>query len=194
MTDLKSVGPKGRAGSTPAPATNLNSNNMKKFIFALSLTLITSMGWSQQIIKVIDTMSDRFYWVDEGLLFLNDDNSAGFRITADFKRNSDVPVFEGLDFKVAGLGTCVENVQIIILFKDGSKITKTSWNDFNCEGYAWYNFNRSEIETISTVGIDKVRVTNGRTYDTLTLEAEDPNHFVEVARLAAANEYEVLEQ
>lgn len=167
---------------------------MKKFIFTLGLALITSMGWSQQITKVIDTMSDKYYWVEPGMLFLNDEGDAGFRITTDFKRNSDTPVFEGLDFRVAGLGNCVEDVQIIILFEDGTKITKTSWNDFNCDGYAWYNFTRSEVETISTVGIDKVRVTNGRSYDTLTLEAENPNHFVEIARLAAANEYDVLEQ
>ena len=107
---------------------------MKNFIVLLLSFMVFTIGNSQTLTKIVDEMSDKVYWSDDGQVFI--ENNAGFRIESAWKYNSPDPVFDGIMAKIVGLGSCVENVEMIVLFENGEKITKTSWNKFNCEGNA----------------------------------------------------------
>ena len=156
------------------------------------LVCVASIGFSQNLTKLVDEMSGKIYWGDEGLVYLEE--SAGFRINGKWKYNSSEPIFEGFTVKVAGIGSCVENVQVIVLFEDGQKITKLSWNDFNCDGNAWFHFNKSDLELLRTVPIDKIRLTNGRTYQSITGEVDNSRYFIELYNKSINGVYETVSQ
>ena len=58
---------------------------------------------------------------------------------------------------------------MIILFKDGSKITLTSWNKFNCDGDAYFSLNAEQRLSLSTLPVKTIRVTNGYTFESITV-------------------------
>ena len=58
--------------------------------------------------------------------------------------------------KIVGLGSCVENVEMIVLFENGEKL-KTSWNKFNCEGNA-------------STTLEKVKLIYSRLYRSVRLD------------------------
>ena len=67
---------------------------------------------------------------------------------------------------MVGIGTCNEKDEIIILFENGQKITKISWKGFNCEGKAYFNMTEEDIELLRTCPLSKIRMTNGKSFDT----------------------------
>ncbi len=165
---------------------------MKKLLVSLLTFTLFSTGFAQTLTKIIDQMSDKVYWSDDGQVYIEDE--AGFRIESSWKYNSPEPVFDGIMAKVVGLGSCVENVEMIILFDNGEKITKTSWNKFNCEGNAWYNLIESERTLFKTIPISKIRFTNSRTYDSITGTLEVPDYFITINRRAKNSEFDVINQ
>lgn len=165
---------------------------MKNFIVLLLSFMVFTIGNSQTLTKIVDEMSDKVYWSDDGQVFI--ENNAGFRIESAWKYNSPDPVFDGIMAKIVGLGSCVENVEMIVLFENGEKITKTSWNKFNCEGNAWYNLRESEVNLFKTVPISKIRFTNGRTYESITGVLELSDYFITINRRADNNQFDVVNQ
>jgi len=165
---------------------------MKNLLLTLLTFTLFSTGFAQTLTKIVDEMSDKIYWSDDGQVFI--ENDAGFRIECAWKYNSPDPVFDGLMAKVVGLGSCVENVEMIVLFENGEKITKTSWNKFNCEGNAWYNLKENEINLFKTTSISKIRFTNGRTYDSITGTLEVPEYFITINRRAENSQFDVVNQ
>ena len=165
---------------------------MKNFIVLLLSFMVFTIGNSQTLTKIVDEMSDKVYWSDDGQVFI--ENNAGFRIESAWKYNSPEPVFDGIMAKIVGLGSCVENVEMIVLFENGEKITKTSWNKFNCEGNAWYNLRESEVNLFKTVPISKIRFTNGRTYESITGVLELSDYFITINRRADNNQFDVVNQ
>lgn len=165
---------------------------MKNFIVLLLSFMVFTIGNSQTLTKIVDEMSDKVYWSDDGQVFI--ENNAGFRIESAWKYNSSDPVFDGIMAKIVGLGSCVENVEMIVLFENGEKITKTSWNKFNCEGNAWYNLRESEVNLFKTVPISKIRFTNGRTYESITGVLELSDYFITINRRADNNQFDVVNQ
>ena len=165
---------------------------MKNFIVLFLSFMVFTVGNSQTLTKIVDEMSDKVYWSDDGQVFI--ENNAGFRIESAWKYNSPDPVFDGIMAKIVGLGSCVENVEMIVLFENGEKITKTSWNKFNCEGNAWYNLRESEVNLFKTVPISKIRFTNGRTYESITGVLELSDYFITINRRADNNQFDVVNQ
>lgn len=165
---------------------------MKNLLITLLTFTFFSTGFAQTLTKIVDEMSDKVYWSDDGQVFI--ENDAGFRIECAWKYNSPDPVFDGIMAKVVGLGSCVENVEMIVLFDNGEKITKTSWNKFNCEGNAWYNLRENEINLFKTTSINKIRFTNGRTYDSITGTLEIPDYFITINRRADNSQFDVVNQ
>ena len=88
---------------------------MKNFIVLLLSFMVFTIGNSQTLTKIVDEMSDKVYWSDDGQVFI--ENNAGFRIESAWKYNSPDPVFDGIMAKIVGLGSCVENVEMIVLFE-----------------------------------------------------------------------------
>ena len=68
------------------------------------------------------------------------------------------------------------------MFENGGKITKKSWNDFNCEGNAYFYLTKDEIELLRTNPLSKIRMINGRTYDSFTGEVQkkDKRYFIQI--------------
>mgnify|MGYP007072230169 FL=1 len=165
---------------------------MKKLFLTMGLAAISAIGFSQELTKLVDTMGGKTYWSDLGVVQI--DGEQGFRVDGSWEYNSSIPIFKGISSKVVGLGSCVENVQVIILFENGKKIEKTSWNKFNCEGNAWYNFTQSEIAQLKTLSISKIRFTNGRNYESMTVDFSEPNYFIDLNKKASSGDYTTIEE
>lgn len=109
----------------------------------------------------------------------NADKTKGFTLTTYIK--SDI-TFGMLVVTMYNIGNCNENDEIIILFDNGEKITQKSWKKFNCEGIAYFNLKDNEIELLKTQPISKIRVTNGRSYDSYTgdVTSKDKRYFIQL--------------
>ena len=166
---------------------------MKKVFMVFGLAMASLTSYSQEILKHVDVMNDRVYWIDKpGQVFYGEDKQTGFRIDASFKLNQNSPIINGVNTLIVGMG-CVENVEMIILFEDGSKITKYSWNKFNCDGNAWFLFTPRELDMLSTKRISKIRLTNGFKYKSMTVDVTDPDYFINLTQKAANNEFTISE-
>jgi hypothetical protein len=162
---------------------------MKKLSFILGMCLIPVFGFSQTLTKHIDDMSGKVYFFDSGTYYIDSENEKGYRLDGNWDVKDGQPVFRGFFVKVAGIGGCVENVDMIILFQNGDKITKRSFNKFNCDGLCFYAFSNSEIVMLQTLPIDKVRFTNGRGFESVTGQPIDPNFFIEINKKANNLDY-----
>lgn len=167
---------------------------MKKLFLSAGLVVLSLSGYSQEIVKYVDEMKDRVIFSDKtGMVCYSETEKKGFNMAAGFKMNSSEPIFSGLMFTIIGLG-CLENVELIILFEDGSKLTKVSWNKFNCDDNAWFALLPRDIAMLSEKRISKIRVTNGFKYTTFTTEVAVPDYFITIAQKAANNEYTTISE
>jgi hypothetical protein len=55
-----------------------------------------------------------------------------------------------------------------------------------------YFFDKKELSLLTTVPIDKVRFTNGRTYESITGEIDTPNYFITLYNKSLAGDYETI--
>jgi hypothetical protein len=49
------------------------------------------------------------------------------------------------------------------------------WNDFNCDGQGWFKISESDKELLATKKVLKIRIQNGRTYESYTHDVETKN-------------------
>jgi hypothetical protein len=135
---------------------------------------------SVYLIKSTDEMSDKTYiYTNRDFVVSNESKTKGFRIGTYIKKDM---TFQMITVTMVGIGSCNEKDEIIILFENGEKITKKSWKEFNCKGEAYFNLNDSEIDLLRTQSISKIRMTNGRTYDSYTgdLLEKDKRYFIQL--------------
>ena len=80
------------------------------------------------------------------------------------------------------IGNCDEKDQLIFLFDDGSKISISSWNKFNCKGNAYFNLTEDELNSLKTKLVTTIRFVNGYTSDsfTYTLKKLEKDYFINV--------------
>ena len=127
-----------------------------------------------------DEMEDKTYYYPSGkkVAVIDNTRKMGVSISAFIDEEGDELVVKDLDVKSVGVGSCVENDELIMLFEDDNKIKLTSWNKFNCDGNSWFKLSKSDIEIFSTKKLKKIKFTNGRTYDSITGEiAEDKQSY-----------------
>jgi len=167
---------------------------MKKIFFTLGLVLVSFIGNSQELYKYVDEMTEKTYFFDSGTYHLNEETKSGYRLDGLWDVRNGGPYFRGFTAKVVGIGSCVESVQLIILFENGEKIQKVSWNDFNCEGNCYYRFTESECEMLRTMSISKIRFQNGRTYESITGAPNNPRFFIEINEKAKNGNFTVKTQ
>jgi hypothetical protein len=148
---------------------------LKGFIFCL----LSKITYSQNLIKHIDTMNDKVYFIfDKRISLIDKEQKKGFAIdlfvASDGKRSDTEgnPVVEGITTTSVNIGTCNENDELIILFDDDSKIKLISFNDFNCEGKSYYKLDQNEYEALKTKKIKRSRFTNGKSYDSFTMDLD----------------------
>jgi len=161
--------------------------NLKVTIITIAISLIAVVSFAQTskdnvyVIKETDAMSGKSYvYGSRDFICANDAGKIGFRIFTHI--NSETLKFSMITATMVGLGTCNENDEIIILFENGQKIIKKSWKKFNCDGETYFNIDNEEIELLRTQPLSKIRMTNGRTYDSYTgdVKLKDKKYFMQL--------------
>lgn len=160
--------------------------NLKVMMMTLMMCLMTMVSFGQTskdsvyLVKETDAMSGKTYvYGNRAFIVANDAGNVGFRVDTYIRDNMS---FGFITVTMVGIGSCNENDEIIILFDNGEKITKKSWKDFNCEGEAYFNLTEKEIDLLRTQPISKIRMTNGRTYDSYTgdVKEKDKRYFIQL--------------
>ncbi len=136
---------------------------------------------SVYLVKEIDVMSDMTcIYANRSFIVANDAGKIGFHVGTLIKDDFTLIL---IAVTMVGIGNCNENDEIIILFENGDKITKESWKKFNCDGEAWFNsLTEKEIDLLRTQKLSKIRMTNGRTYDSYTgdVKEKDKRYFIQL--------------
>jgi hypothetical protein len=152
----------------------------------MCFTIITSFAQTTTqidtvyVTKETDAMSGKiFIYPSRAFVVANDENKKGFRISGFIRDNLTLA---SIHVTMVGLGRCNEDDEIIILFENGQKITAKSWKKFNCEGDAYFNINDKDSEILRTQKLSKIRMTNGRTFDSYTgdVKAKDVKYFMQL--------------
>lgn len=160
--------------------------NLKVMMMTLMMCLMTMVSFGQAskdsvyLVKETDAMSGETYvYVNRGFIIANDTGKIGFIVDSYVRDNLS---FGFIVVNMVGIGRCNENDEIIILFENGERITKKSWKKFNCDGEAYFNMNEKEIQLLRTQPISKIRMTNGRTYNSYTgdVKEKDKRYFIQL--------------
>lgn len=138
-----------------------------------------------------DEMTDKTsYFPSQKIICAKTDKSVGFSLSVFI---DDDLTIKDLKVVMIGLGGCVEDNEIIILFDDDTKLNLKSWNKFNCDGDAWFTISKKDIELLSTKKIKKIRVTNGRTFENYTGEVKEERKDYFVRLFKALNNKQTFE-
>jgi hypothetical protein len=158
---------------------------MKKLLLSFMLLISLSVFSQTKNPFVIqhckDKMSEKeYYFAEKKLICSNAEKTKGFTITPSFITNDGKLVNNGFNCKNVNIGACDEKDELIFLFEDDTKITMTSWNKFNCDGNAYFDFSEDQLNQLSSKKVSAIRFTNGRTFDNLTysLKETEKDYFV----------------
>jgi hypothetical protein len=157
---------------------------MKNILCLILLGLFSNSAFSQTFRLYTDDMSgDEFLIEDKQEITYNGDSkSEGVIWSLTTRKKEGVWTASGLSLKVYGL-SCLENTEVIIMFEDGTKITTTQWNKFNCDEDVWTTQSKSELEMLKTLPIKKIRVTNGRSFKSYDFPSVSPSMSVHYNKL-----------
>jgi hypothetical protein len=151
---------------------------MKKLLLNLVL-LISLSTFSQTTTPFViehcnDKMTDKEYYLPQRkLICANPEKTKGFTIMPNFRAENGKMINSGFICKNVNIGSCDENDNLIILFEDETKLTLFSWNKFNCDGNAYFDFSSKQLKELSTKKVNTIRFTNGRSYESLTITLSD---------------------
>ena len=158
---------------------------MKKLLLGM-LMLVSIVGYSQNDSTFIktnddDMTGDTSYTVNRSFIVANDKQNLGAVLRASTSGKTKKVNF--LIVTVVGLG-CVENVTLLIKFKDGTLWKGNSWNKFSCKGAAYYNITGDLAENLKTKELQTIRITNGRNYKNFTYDVKpkDRRYFIPILR------------
>jgi len=168
---------------------------MKKYILIIAIFLgainIYAQTDSSYIYYWDDVMEDKTYYMPaHDLVVANEAKTKGSKISIHLTDGE----FGFITAKLIGLGGCVEDNQIIMLFEDDSKITLNSWNDFNCDGSAYFNVNSNQIKKLNTLEVKIIRVRNGYNSKSITsVEITNPRYFIQLLYAIDNNLFTLLD-
>ena len=160
--------------------------NLKSIIALLILTSINSVLFAQKdsifISKFSDEMSEKtYYFPSRKMICASEDKKTGFSLCCFLDYKDDKIKVKTLKVVMVNIGSCVENNEIIILFENDTKIKLKSWNDFNCKGDAWFDLSSSDLESLKSLKMKKIKVTNGRSYESFTSDTlENSDYFTQI--------------
>jgi hypothetical protein len=158
---------------------------MKKTVTLIFLGFILNAVIAQNTDSVFvqiekDEMSNKTYvYPNRTFVVANESSTKGFKVDVFIKENLTISSVMTI---MVGLGGCNENDEIIILFENGEKITKRSWKKFNCDGESYFDLTNSELQMLRTLPLSKIRLTNGRTFDSYTgdVKEKDKRYFIQL--------------
>lgn len=164
---------------------------MKKLTLALGLFIlaVTVQAQTAQITKQVDDMTDKVYLYGSSSRMSG--SIAGRTLEIITYLNTDFSIQSSM-ILVDGIGCIDEGTKVIILFEDGTKLTKSSFNKFNCKGYVFISLSKKNISKLCTSKVKKIRVTNSRNYKDVTCEFLNPNYFIELKAKMDAKEFKLV--
>jgi hypothetical protein len=164
---------------------------MKKLIFIVATLFATQMQSQVSILRHQDEMTDKVYYLpSEGIVIKSESGESGFRVRLSIKEKNGTLSQDGLIIKAVNIGGCYENNKLTMLFENGDKFTIVSWNKFNCDGDVYFEISNKNWELLKSQKLMKMRFENGRTYDSLTGEVDDQEHFILLNKLMEEGKYE----
>ena len=174
--------------------------NLKSIMLGLMFTVIASLSFAQDdsvyVQKMVDDMSEKvYYFPSRKMVCATQDKKTGFTVSVFIDKKGDGVVVSDLNVKMVNIGSCVENNEMIIMFEDETKISLKSWNEFNCKGDAWFKTSKSDREKLATLRIKKIKVQNGRTYESYTYElTDDEDYFIQLFYATANNKIKLVKE
>jgi len=170
---------------------NQNKSKMKKLIFIVATMFATQMQSQVTIVRHQDEMTDKVYYLPSlGIVIKSENGESGFRVRLAIEEKNGKLEQDGLIIKAVNIGSCYENNKLTMLFENGEKFTIQSWNKFNCDGDIYFEVSHKNWELLKSQKLMKMRFENGRTYDSLTGEVEDKEHFILLNKQMEENKYE----
>lgn len=112
------------------------------------------------------------------------DGKEGFSIMVGFKNKQGKIVYNGIFVNAEKIGACQEDGILYILFQDGTKKQMKQWNDFNCDGNVFLDYDRTELNKLNKP-IKALKMVNGRDYTSFEktfTEESDINYFINVIK------------
>ncbi len=163
--------------------TKINPKKMKKIITVLAFALIASVSFAQKdsvyVAKLVDDMEDKeYYFPSRKIICASPDKKTGFALSAFLSYKGDEINVTELKIKAVNIGSCNEKDELIILFEDDTKMKLISFSEFNCKGDDWFILSKSDKEKLSTTKIKKIKVQNGRTFESYTHELTGDNRII----------------
>lgn len=163
-------------------------NFVKMFLTSFLVGLFTTVSVCQSdsvyIVQTVDEMTDEInVSCNRPFIVSNAAGNIGFEILPNINNNEiHGNILNGFIVFSKGIGRCNENDEMIILFETGDKITLKSWKKFNCDGVSYFKLNYSEYKLLKTTPIQKIRLTNGRTFDSYTGDVPKKNkrYFIQI--------------
>lgn len=153
-----------------------------KYLFMVMALLFATITFAQdyKFDVVTDDMSEKTYFLADPLVKLDHESNKGFRLELFYNPNTGKANM--LYVKHMGLSYCSDNDELIIRFKDGSKMYKRSFNKYNCDGKALFSLTKKDVKKLKSMAISKVRITSGNTFSQFTaeLEAEEKAYFIQM--------------
>lgn len=136
---------------------------MKQVLFILlTFSFLQSYSQTKADLKYEkDEMEDKEYLMAKRSLILNSGSKKVLIDVALVKDAQGKWNYNGLVCISSGLSSCQEEDEIIILFTNGQKLKMTMWNKFNCQGYAFFDADRSQ-GTYLFRPVKKIRFTSGK--------------------------------
>lgn len=143
------------------------------------------------VVRIVDELADKtFLTTTQRVVIRNNERTKGFNLDVFFSTGGRIY----LTSQMFGIGSCNEKDQLIILLEDGEKINLTSFNKFNCEGEGMFLLSSSEVRKLRSSPLSKIRITNGRTYDSYTGDVPENStkYFIQVFNSYYSENYKTI--
>lgn len=163
-------------------------------LFVASFTFAQDKPLDTAFIYVIkdDLEGTQFFTPSYDMIVANKEKTEGAKLSIHLDKDGS---FSFITAKLIGLGNCVEDSEMIVLFENSEKISLSSWNKFNCKGNAYFSLTKKEESLLSSQEFKTVRIRNGETYKSVTSsDFENPRYFIQLFSSIYAKSYTLLEE
>ena len=165
---------------TDTPVTQTEPNTSEKY----------------QLLYYKDIMTDKEYIYSKDRILYFEDGKKGFSVSISWNFEKGKVNYNGISVKSVGIGSCVENDDLIILFEDNTKVSLKSWNKFNCNGNSYFDLNAKELNNLNK-RIKGIRFQNGRSFESSTYQIskeKDITFFIDAKNALDMQIYKVVDK
>jgi hypothetical protein len=154
------------------------------FIIAFAfIGLFTNAQEAYIIQHSTDAITKKEYYLPtENLVVANKEKTTGFSMTPNFRFEKGKVALKSLIVKSFVGSSCVEKSVLYILLENENLITLNAWNNFNCDGTSYFDFNQNDLKLLSESNAKLIRFVNGRDYAQFenTIEEDSKTFFIRV--------------